>query len=125
MCYGCWAERGKPSKVTPEIIAAADAVKRLYEFSCVGGAAHIVTDDWNIEARCIDWCIKHAKDHWSDETPGAVEAALDALYLLRKLKINDRSIALALEAGYIDREGNETPDPNADKPPPFIITQRF
>lgn len=101
MCYGCWAERGKPSKVTPEIIAAADAVKRLYEFSCVGGAAHVVTDDWNIEAHHIDSCIKHAKDHWSDEIPGAVEAALDALHLLRKLKINERATALALEAGYI------------------------
>lgn len=36
-----------------------------------------------------------------------------------------RSSPKAYISGYIDKHGDETVDPNADRPPPVIITRVF
>lgn len=105
MCYGCYEEYGKPELVTPEIRRASELCRQLYEFSCVGGNCHIVTDDWNLEDHHIAFCVDQvAAGGWFDERTGethnddpaqlAVEKEL--LNLLLPMSIAERASALAM-----------------------------
>lgn len=112
MCYGCWEEAEKPVKITPAVLACVPLVKQLYEFSCVGGPAHNVTDDWNIEDDSIDWCLEnggHPED--SAEERGAANAVLHAMKVMDE---DERLTTLALFDGYIDERGREIDDDRAD-----------
>jgi hypothetical protein len=55
---------------TPVTRAVAVLVNRLYtEFAtvggCVGAGLHIVTDDYNVEDACLDYCESTLDTHWS------------------------------------------------------------
>lgn len=97
MCYECWEEYGRPSDVTGDVVAAADAVRDLYTETFVGGALHIVTDDWNLEDEHLDWCA--ANGAGPDQMTVFEQQALDCL---RPLSIKHRATALALANGYFD-----------------------
>lgn len=58
MCSNCYEEWDSPKIDTPVVRAAAEAAKRVYDFSCVGGNLHIVLDDFNIEDEHLEFCRK-------------------------------------------------------------------
>jgi hypothetical protein len=100
MCIGCWEEYGRPAIVTPAVEAAAEAVDDMYAIHAVGGALHIVTDDWNLEDEDLNWCAsaenlelqdKKRLDEWEQR----------AFETLRPLTIEQRATALALAHGYL------------------------
>lgn len=116
MCSGCWEQGGSPTLDTPEVRAAAVAVEALYEhetgLGCVGGALHIVTDDFNVDDDDLECCRAHigtiaAMPKYQAEYDNDVEilasftaveqAAFDALV---KLTPAERLSALALQAGF-------------------------
>ena len=103
MCYGCYEGAGKPAIVTEKTKAAAALVAKVYEFSCVGGNAHIVVDDWNLEDDHIRWCLDEALKtnvHEADaEQLAAERACLEALLALTD---DERASAMALHDGFLD-----------------------
>lgn len=105
MCYGCYEEAGKPAIVNDKTKKAAELIKDLYEQDgCgVGGYAHIVTDDWNLEDGNIDWCITEAEkgeyEHISEE---GRQACINTLKCLKELTEDERYSALALVDNFID-----------------------
>ena len=57
MCYGCYEEEGKPSIINKATRAAAKLIESVYDFSEVGGNAHVVVNDWNLDDDDIQWCL--------------------------------------------------------------------
>lgn len=102
MCYMCYEDYGKPAIVTEKTKAAAALVAKVYEFSCVGGNAHNVVDDWNLEDDCIRWCLDEALKtnvHEADAKQLAAErACLEALLALTE---DERASAMALHAQWL------------------------
>ena len=105
MCYGCYEEAGKPAIVNDKTKKAAELIKDLYkQDGCgVGGYAHVVTDDWNLEDGNIDWCITEAEkgeyEHISEE---GKHACINTLKYLKGLTEDERYSALALVDNFID-----------------------
>lgn len=99
MCYGCWRdEYGLQVELSDAVLAAADAVEKLYAELPCGGGAHIVTDDWNVEDHSIEFAVGFSEEQGD-------EPALAALRALQPLSVIGRCTALAIHEGYIDREG--------------------
>lgn len=97
MCLGCYEREGSPQIVNEKTVAAAAAVGKVYEYSSVGGNAHIVLDDWNLDDHNIRWCIDVAIAENSDGDPDeqlAVER--EALERLLALTHGERVSALAI-----------------------------
>jgi len=102
MCYGCYKEYGSPAIITKTTQHVANLVAKVYEFSSVGGNAHVVIDDYNIEDDHIDWCLREGLSsnvHEHDEKQLAIEKEL--LEALRLLSIDERVSALAIHDGFI------------------------
>jgi hypothetical protein len=105
MCRTCWVKYGSHLLQTPEVVEAARLIDAVYDFSCVGGNAHIVVDDWNIEDNHIDWCLNTAiPENVHEAAPEQLAAEKAALEALRRLSIAERNSALALLAGYGEPE---------------------
>ena len=105
MCYECYEEAGKPAIVNDKTKKAAELIKDLYEQDgCeVGGYAHIVTDDWNLEDGNIDWCITKAeKGEYEDISEEGRQACINTLKCLKELTEDERYSALALVDNFID-----------------------
>ncbi len=104
MCYGCYEEAGFPAIVNEKTKAAAALIDKVYEFSCVGGNAHIVVEDWNLEDDNIRWCLDEALKtnvHGADAAQLAAESAcLEALLMLSG---DERASAMALHEGFLAR----------------------
>jgi len=67
MCEGCWEEHGSPKIDNAKVRAAARLVRRLYETFPTGGNLHIITDDWNISDRDIEFCSGFKSEMKPDE----------------------------------------------------------
>ena len=65
-----------------------EAICRVYSFSCVGSALHIVLDDINIEDSNIAWCIENTIPELED--PREKEACMQCALLLLKTPIEER-----------------------------------
>jgi len=76
----------------PGAIAAQRALAALDEYSIVGGALHIVTDDNNVSTHFLMWC--RARPEWT-----AVEEAVFQAFL--PLSEGQRAAALALRDGLV------------------------
>jgi hypothetical protein len=101
MCEQCWRDHGAPRLYNAKVQAAADAIARVYELSIVGGNAHVVVDDFNIDDGCIDWNLGEGLDmnvHKHGEAQIRIER--DALEKLRALSLAERASALGLHDGY-------------------------
>lgn len=102
MCYGCYEEAGSPAIINDKTKAAAVLVAEVYEYSLVGGNAHIVVDDWNLKDDNILWCLDTAlaeNVHKADDEQLAAErACLEALLALTQA---ERASAMALHDGFI------------------------
>ena len=97
MCNACYIRYGSPSIVNERTRAAAALVDRIYDHSCVGANAHIVTDDWNLEDSHIDWCLKEAlAENYHQSTPDQLAIEKAALESLRALTMDERASAMAI-----------------------------
>jgi len=100
MCYGCWDTYGSPKLQTPDVLKAAKLIGEVYEHSAVGGNAHIVLDDWNLEKHHIDWCLSEA-GNFHEAGPEQLKAEKDCLQALQAMSLRKRASALALHEGLI------------------------
>lgn len=60
MCKTCWERDGAPRVATPGVLAARQAIADLYDESSVGGALHVVTDDYNTDPETVERCRQDA-----------------------------------------------------------------
>lgn len=102
MCESCYYEYGSPAILSDTTKEAAALVNRVYDFSIVGGNAHIVVDDWNLEDNNIRWCLDTAltENHHEACTEQLI-AERDCLEALLALSENERASAMAIHAGFI------------------------
>lgn len=102
MCKGCYIEMASPSIVNERTQDAAKLIARVYEFSCVGGNAHIVLDDWNLEDHHVDWCLSDALTQNVHEA-GADQLSAEraCLVAMRALSMDERASALAIYEGFL------------------------
>lgn len=100
MCCGCWVEYGEPVIDTPKVRSAADSVVSLYAHprGQLGGAMHIVTDDWNITNADVKFCRKHIgraeREAKADPTNGRGDLAVYAELTALEQECFDAFIAL-------------------------------
>lgn len=74
MCVNCEEEYGTVEP-TPEIERVAELVRVVYEqVSSVGGDGHVVFDDYNLEDRFIEECLKNSTD---ERTSQALRSMLE------------------------------------------------
>lgn len=92
MCESCWIAMGAPAIVTESTRAASQAIARLYEENRVGGALHIVTDDWNLDDESLQWCYDN---HVLSATEKAAHTAL------APLSEKERASALAIYEKWV------------------------
>jgi len=73
-----------------------ELLKQLYnsDDGGIGGYAHIVTDDGNIEDANIDSCLEDAKKNISNMSQETVSASIRCLEALRKLTEDEREVVL-------------------------------
>lgn len=101
MCYSCWEEKGSPKIVNDDVLKVAKLIEQVYNFNAVGGNLHIVLDDWNIEARNIDWCLKKAiPENYHEHSDQELEIERKCATQMRKLPIKQRASALAIYDGF-------------------------
>jgi len=92
MCRDCWDEvSDKATPITDEIVAAAEAVRELYQEHPVGGCLHVVTDDWNLGDKSLQHCV-------AGVTTDVERLCLERLSVLTEY---ERATALALVEGCI------------------------
>ncbi len=109
MCINCFEEENYPVIINEKVIVASVLVSRIYDINAggVGGYAHIVVDDWNIEDHSIDFCIKCCEEDPNNElfdqenNPELKEACLSFLYYFKTLSLEERNSSLGIESGYI------------------------
>ena len=70
MCSGCWEDMGSPVSHGARVRKTAALIDRLYETHAAGGPLHIVTDDWNLEAGFVRWCLVNALGRTSEWRSG-------------------------------------------------------
>jgi hypothetical protein len=97
MCRGCWENYGSPAIVNARTVAAADKVARIYEFSMVGGDAHVVVDDWNLSDETVQWCLTEGMAmNVHEHTPEQKAIVREALEALAALPLDERASAMAI-----------------------------
>lgn len=99
MCAGCWEEEGSPQIDTPEVRAAAAAVREVYLTNCVGGNLHILVDDWNAGDESLEFLESAIEDNYHERCEGGLAAERECLRLMKGLTEAERYSALALEDG--------------------------
>jgi hypothetical protein len=93
---------GSPTVVSLATRLAAQLIGEVYGFNGVGGNAHIVLDDWNIDDDDIRWCLDVAMKenaHEADTDQLAAERA--CLEALLALSLDERASALAIYEGLL------------------------
>lgn len=90
-------EYGGPLIDSPATRAAAALVDAIYKYNCVGGNAHIVVDDENLEDVHIRYCLDEAlRDNVHEAGPAQLTAERAALEALLALTIEERWSAMRL-----------------------------
>lgn len=99
MCRHCWEEEYGGVRLDNEKVrAAALLVQALDEEQPSGGAAHIVTDDWNLEDSSIDWCLENfSADDFDDGS-----RSIPVLRAFKDMTLDERASAL-----FMARDGRE------------------
>lgn len=105
MCEGCYEEYGRPTIITDKTMAAASLVRRVYEFSCVGGNLHIVLDDWNLQDENLQFCMDEIKKggYEGRDSPEELAAETECCEAFIALNMDERASALALHEGYLEK----------------------
>ena len=97
MCYGCYEEYGKPEIVSPVTLTGLGHVRRVYEFSSVGGNLHCQLDDWNIEDEFFEEFTVYQVDVTSQQL-AAERACFDAF---KQMSLEERASVLAMHDGIL------------------------
>jgi hypothetical protein len=106
MCEGCWREYGGHAIVNERTLDAARKVGLIYEFSDVGGDAHVVVDDWNLGDDNIRWNLADGMgihEHTAEQR----RIVRDALEALLALPMPERVSAMAIHDGFVRGEGGK------------------
>lgn len=98
MCYGCWEEAGSPKIVNDRTLSAVPLIKRVYEFSCVGGNLHCELDDWNVE----DQFFEEFKPYDPSVPADQLAAEKACFNSFKSMSEAERYSALALESEFFD-----------------------
>lgn len=101
MCRGCYEEQGSPIAVCETTQQAVDVINEIYRLNNVGGNAHIVVDDWNLEDEHIDFCLDQRNWVFRDASDEQKACEKHALMLLKDMTIDQRFTVLALKEGII------------------------
>lgn len=99
MCYGCWEEAGRPAIVNGRTVAALPLIEAVYAESEVGGALHIVLDDWNLEDDDVAWCASDECASGQGRPFTDAEGRCTAAFVA--MTEPERASALALYEGFI------------------------
>lgn len=98
MCYHCYKEYGEPKIINDTTKSVASLIKIIYSFSPVGGHAHAVFDDWNIDDLTIKRCLYDIRFASDDQS----KIERNCLREFKKLNTQERASALALFEGWIN-----------------------
>lgn len=90
MCVDCWARYPEPAPVTPAITNCVEAIDAVYVESSVGGALHVVIDDWNVNDKSLNFCREYLE----------TDAEHACWENLRGLSELERATALAIHKGH-------------------------
>lgn len=102
MCVKCYGDPERQEIVSDETIRVAGLIDVVYEYSKVGGNAHIVIDDHNLETDHIDWCLTDAlKSNSHQASDAQLEAERACLEALKALTLDERVSAIAIHEGCI------------------------
>jgi len=108
MCYGCYEDYGSPILLNEKTIKAASLIKDIYnkEGCEVGGYAHIVVDDWNVDNACINFCIEDATKGECDISETGRIACLEFLNYFNDLSEDERVSSLAIYYEFLPLPAN-------------------
>lgn len=102
MCYGCYEDYGLPTIKNEQTLAAAECVREIYSYNPVGSNCHIVTDDWNLEDRHIEFCLHQARtDSFWKITPAQRAHEIRTMLLFLSMREEERASALAIWEGWL------------------------
>lgn len=105
MCESCWIDYGSPAIVTDKTLQAADLIAAVYCYSLVGGNAHIVLDDWNLEDEHVMFCMEEVRSNQFGYSDEQIEAELKCLLALYDMSsVDERASALAIFQGFVREE---------------------
>jgi len=104
MCYACWEKSGEPTIVNELTTSVAKMIDHVYDFSEVGGNAHIVVDDFNLEDDNIDFCLQQIKKNPFHDEKEQLDAEKQCLLALRQMSRDERASAMAIHEGYLTAE---------------------
>ncbi len=120
MCESCWAEYGKPQIDNPKVREAAAIAHAFADRDLYYGNLHIITDDWNIEDKDLDFCqglidfarsagvgTSHEIDEFGHSEPDIV-LEQQLLTAMRSMSLDERASALALIERYWTPQPKET-----------------
>lgn len=106
MCIGCYEKLEGKTIINEKTKMAASLIDEVYDYSAVGGNAHIVLDDWNLEDHHIKWCIYEAiPENFHKYSDPQLEAEKACLYMLLGMSMEERISALAIHDGFVNDEG--------------------
>ncbi|MFA6063994.1 MAG: hypothetical protein WC736_15505 [Gallionella sp.] len=80
----------------------AEVIGEIYEFSCVGGNAHIVIDDWNLNDDSIRFCLKVCEENESCYSKEQINLEKVCLTTLLSMPLDQRASALAIHNGWLE-----------------------
>jgi hypothetical protein len=123
MCLSCWNEYGLKEPIRNEAtLKAAELIKKVYEFSGVGGNCHVVLEDWNLEDSNIEFTYrwldgKECNVPFGDSAQQLAER--ECMDAMMKLSVEERASALRLtydddcaedeDMGYVTFVGVQNP----------------
>lgn len=105
MCQSCWDELDQPRIVNDLTESVATMISEVYDYHEVGGHAHIVLDDWNLEDEHIDYCLDVVNKGGHDDeevTQDQLKVEKACLEALKQMTLEERASALAIYYGFID-----------------------
>jgi hypothetical protein len=115
MCMSCWEDKyGRAAIVNERTRAVAALIDQIYSWSCAGGLAHVVVDDWNLNDYNVAFCLdavgraeRGEPQKWGEvvqDSPDELAATRAALEALRDLPEEERASAMAIHEGWIGQE---------------------
>jgi hypothetical protein len=104
MCIDCYHDHGLPRIVSAATLAAAEAVRLVYEHDCVGGNLHITIDDWNLDDRSLRFCSDRINNK-NGNPPAQLAAERACCDVLLRLSPEERASALAIHDGFLLPDG--------------------
>ena len=105
MCETCWEVKYNSARVDNDKVRdAVSLIQKVYEHNCVGGALHIVLDDWNLDDSSVDFCGQYMEENKKNVCVAEYEATKACYEAFKEMTVEERASALALASGFWKRE---------------------